>query len=55
MKTRIPDFSAAIPFAQGAEEILAWYDADPARHVVDEDLNNMMDSILAAYEKAWPR
>jgi nucleoside-diphosphate-sugar epimerase len=55
IKQLVPDFSAAIPFAQGAEEILAWYDADPARQEVDEDLNNMMDRILEAYEKVWPR
>ena len=27
----VPDFAPAIPFTAGAEEIIAWHDADPAR------------------------
>lgn len=27
----VPQFSPRIPFAQGAREIVAWHDADPAR------------------------
>ena len=27
----VPGFGAAIPFEQGAREIVDWYDADPAR------------------------
>jgi len=54
IKQVVPDFAATIPFSQGAEEILAWYDADPARQTVDEAFNRQMDGILAAYEAAWP-
>jgi nucleoside-diphosphate-sugar epimerase len=54
IKRLVPDFAATIPFARGAEEIMAWYDADPARQVVDEAWDRMMDRILAAYEAAWP-
>jgi nucleoside-diphosphate-sugar epimerase len=50
----VPDFVATIPFAQGAREIVAWWDADPARRVVDQELNRTIDRILTAYEKAWP-
>jgi nucleoside-diphosphate-sugar epimerase len=50
IKHLVPDFAATIPFSQGAEEIVAWYDADPARQVVDERANHLIDSILAAYE-----
>jgi nucleoside-diphosphate-sugar epimerase len=50
IKRLVPDFAATIPFSQGAEEIVAWYDADPARQVVDERANHLIDSILAAYE-----
>ena len=28
---------------------MAWYDADPARQVVDEALDRTMDEILAQY------
>ena len=30
-----PAAAPTIPFEQGAREIIAWYDADPARQVVD--------------------
>jgi len=54
IKRVVPDFRATIPFARGAEEILAWYDADPARQIVDGDADRLMDRIIAAWEAAWP-
>jgi nucleoside-diphosphate-sugar epimerase len=54
IKRVVPDYTATIPFARGVEEIIAWYDADPARQVVDKELNRLMDKIIAAYESAWP-
>lgn len=32
---------------------MAWYDADPSRQIVDEDLNQLIDKIIAAWESAW--
>jgi nucleoside-diphosphate-sugar epimerase len=55
IKRLVPDFVAAIPFARGAAEIMAWYDADLARQTVDEALDRQMDEIIAAYEAAWPK
>jgi nucleoside-diphosphate-sugar epimerase len=55
IKRMVPDFVAATPFSRGAEEIMAWYDADPARQVVDLAHDRMIDRILAAYESAWPK
>jgi nucleoside-diphosphate-sugar epimerase len=54
IKRVVPDFAATIPFARGAEEIINWYDADPSRQVVDAELDQLMDKIIAAYEAAWP-
>ncbi len=54
IKRLVPDFVATIPFAQGAREIVAWFDANPAGRVVDEKLNQTIDRILAAYERARP-
>ena len=54
IKRTVPDYVASIPFARGAEEILAWYDADPARQVVDARLDELMDTIIATYEPIWP-
>lgn len=55
IKRVAPEFRAAIPFSRGAEEIMAWHDADPARQVVNGELDAAMDRIVAAYEAAWPR
>jgi nucleoside-diphosphate-sugar epimerase len=43
----VPDFRPAVPFARGAEEIVAWHDADPARRAVDAGLDALMDRIIA--------
>jgi len=55
IKRLVPDFSATIPFAHGAKEIMAWFDADPARRVVNAAFNQTVDRILAAYDAAWPK
>jgi nucleoside-diphosphate-sugar epimerase len=54
IKTLVPDFSATIPFSRGAEEIMAWYRADPSRQIVNENFNQICDRIIAAQELAWP-
>ncbi|WP_127126963.1 NAD-dependent epimerase/dehydratase family protein [Georgenia sp. SYP-B2076] len=45
----VPGFAAHVPFSQGAREITAWYDADPARRVVDQRLDRLFDSLVEAY------
>jgi hypothetical protein len=55
IKRIVPDFKATIPFSLGAEEIMAWYDGDPQRQAVDEQLDQKIDQIIAAYERAWPQ
>jgi nucleoside-diphosphate-sugar epimerase len=54
IKRVVPDFAATIPFARGAEEVMAWYDADPDRQVVDEAADRKMDEIIEAWGRAWP-
>jgi nucleoside-diphosphate-sugar epimerase len=51
----VPDFVCTIPFARGAEEILAWYDADPSRRTIDAAFDARMDDILDHAKAAWPR
>ena len=51
----VRDFRPTIPFSRGAAEIIAWYDADAARQVVDEGFNQLTDRIIAAYRSAWPQ
>jgi nucleoside-diphosphate-sugar epimerase len=55
IKRLVPDFVCRIPFSRGAEEILAWYDADPARRKVNEEFNRTCDRILAACEACRPK
>ena len=45
-----PDFVATIPFEQGAREIVAWHDEDPARQVVDEALDAALDRLVATWD-----
>lgn len=52
LKRLVPDFVAAIPFWQGAKEILAWYDADPARQAIDPVFDQLLDDLIARYDPA---
>ena len=52
IKRVVPDFVASIPFDRGAEEIIAWYDGDPARQVVDQEFDAILDRIIQAYGHA---
>ena len=54
IKRLVPDFICTTPLSRGAEEVMVWYDADPARQVVDQALDQLYDRMLAAYQKAWP-
>jgi len=46
IKRFVPDFAATIPFSQAAEEIIAWYDADPSRRTIDEEFDHTMSRII---------
>ncbi len=54
IKQAVPGCQATIPFARGVEEVMAWYDADPARQVVDTELDQLMDEIIAAQDLVCP-
>jgi nucleoside-diphosphate-sugar epimerase len=55
VKELVPEFVCTTPFAVGAREILAWYDADPNRRRVDSELDAGFDRIIAAAQSqlAW--
>lgn len=55
IKRVVPDFAATMPFAQGASDILAWFEANPSKKVVDAETDSVMDRMIAAYESAWPK
>jgi nucleoside-diphosphate-sugar epimerase len=54
IKRVVPEFTCAVPFSRGAEEIIAWYQADPSRQVINPQLNETCDCILSAMSKVWP-
>jgi nucleoside-diphosphate-sugar epimerase len=49
LRSVVPGYRAEIPFEQGAREIIAWYDEDPARQQVDARLDAVMDKLIEAY------
>lgn len=51
IKTFVPDFAATMRFRDGIRETLAWFDADPARRLIDEAMDADWDRLIAAYEK----
>jgi len=50
----VPQFCPTIPFWQGAREIIAWYDEDNSRQVVDPHVDGLQDQLTAAMERALP-
>ena len=44
-----PATAPSIPFEQGAREIVAWYDEDPARQRADMRLDAVMDKLVETY------
>jgi nucleoside-diphosphate-sugar epimerase len=50
----VPDSTALIGFHTGAREIMAWYDADPARQQVDAEMDAKMDQLVAAHRQTGP-
>lgn len=50
----VPQFKPAIPFWQGAQEIIAWYDEDASRQVVDFHNDQVQDQLISAMKRALP-
>jgi nucleoside-diphosphate-sugar epimerase len=50
IKRYVPGYEATIPFSRGAEEIVAWYDAQADRRVAGGEVDAVMDRLLAQYD-----
>ena len=50
----VPQFQPSIPFQQGAQEIIAWYDEDARRQVVYPQNDEVQDRLIAAMKRALP-
>jgi nucleoside-diphosphate-sugar epimerase len=54
LRSVVPDFSPTTTFAEGAREIIDWYDADESRRTVDASLNAKLDALVAGHDHAAP-
>jgi nucleoside-diphosphate-sugar epimerase len=48
VKTLVPSYVATTTFAEGAREIIDWYDGAENRRVVDADVNARLDKLIAS-------
>lgn len=53
IKRFVPGYTADVSFTQGVKKSVEWFEAHPERCTVDEDWNNLMDRIIAAYETGF--
>ncbi len=49
VRSVVPGYRATVPFERGAREIVDWFDADPARKVVDAGMDALMDRLVETY------
>ena len=50
----VPDFVATVPWSEGVRRAIAWHEADPSHCTLDDEANRAWDTIIAAYERAFP-
>ncbi len=55
IKRNVPDYGCKVSWAEGVKRVIAWFDADPARQMVDQAELQKWDAIIAAYEKGFPK
>jgi nucleoside-diphosphate-sugar epimerase len=55
IKRFVPEFQCEVPWSEGVRRAIAWHEADPARMTIDNEMNRMWDTIIAAYEQAYPK
>lgn len=49
VKSLVPEYTAKIPYWQGAREAIEWFDADDSRKHVDADLDAAFDRLIDKY------
>jgi len=50
IKRFVPGYCARVPFAQGIQRTVDWFDADSRRKQIDEETNAAWDKLIDAYE-----
>ncbi|MBS0446041.1 MAG: NAD-dependent epimerase/dehydratase family protein [Proteobacteria bacterium] len=55
VRSLVPEFVCTTPFAEGAREMMAWFDAHPERQIVDAAKDRTMDWLVDAYRPRRPQ
>jgi len=55
IKRFAPAFRATVPFREGVQRSVDWFDENAGRRVVDQERDLTMDHIIEAYCAAWPK
>jgi nucleoside-diphosphate-sugar epimerase len=50
IKRFVPEFRATTPYAHGIRRTIAWFDADPARQLIDAEADAVLDRLIESYE-----
>lgn len=51
IKQFVPDFCATIPFHQGIRRTLLWFDENPARKIINQNENAILEKILSKFSR----
>jgi len=54
IKRYVPKFECEVSWAEGVRQAIAWFEAETARQTIDDEANQLWDTIIAAYEHAFP-
>jgi nucleoside-diphosphate-sugar epimerase len=52
IKRFVPGYCATTRYSEGIRGAIAWFDADPARQIIDHDANARWDKLLTAWDRA---
>jgi len=55
IRTLVPEFAPVVAFSDGMRATVEWFDADPARQLVDEPVNALCDRVAEVYLDALAR
>jgi hypothetical protein len=51
IKRFIPDYIATIPFRQGINRTIEWFEDDPSRMIISKENQLLMDTVISEYAK----
>ncbi len=54
IKRFVPEFECRVTWAEGVQQTISWFDANPARQTIDQQADQLWDRIIAAYERVYP-